>query len=447
MVTIRKYFATFGLAVALTGFGCSRPTPPPVDVTVPPPTAIQAGSDSTEGAIRFLEDKARADPDDFIARNKLVDYYLQRLRETGSVKYLELATRASSESLAAIPAAQNIGGLAAEAQVEFASHEFAAARDHALQLREADPDKLYPLLILGDSLLELGDYGGAADVFRQIEQRGSTSDAGALNAQTRFARLALLQGDPDAARRHFAEALTAAEQMNPAPRETVAWCYWQLGETAFVTGDYAEAERRYADSLTALPDYFRALAGMARVKAAQGDIAGAIAGYERVTRILPDPSFVATLGDLYSISGRDRDAATQYDLVEQIGRLSKLNGVLYNRQLALFRADHDTMGDEAFTSAQREYETRRDIYGADAVAWTALKARRLPEAQSAIADALRLGTRDARLWYHAGMIARAAGDTASARSYLKRALELSPCFDPLQSRVARATLDEMEKGS
>ena len=51
----------------------------------------------------------------------------------------------------------------------------------------------------------------------------------------------------------------------------------------------------------------------------------------------------------------------------------------------------------------------------------------------AIREALRLGTRDARLFYHAGMIALAARDKAAARSYLERALALSPQFDLMQA--------------
>jgi hypothetical protein len=60
--------------------------------------------------------------------------------------------------------------------------------------------------------------------------------------------------------------------------------------------------------------------------------------------------------------------------------------------------------------AKREYETRRDGYGADALAWAALKAGMIDEARQAAKDALRLGTQDAKLSYHAGMVARAAGE-------------------------------------
>jgi tetratricopeptide (TPR) repeat protein len=148
------------------------------------------------------------------------------------------------------------------------------------------------------------------------------------------------------------------------------------------------------------------------------------------------------LGDLYRLSGRDSDAQAQYLLVEKIGKLNEVNGALYNRQLSLFYADHDLKPNDAYTNASREYAVRKDIYGADALAWCALKANKLTEAKTAISAAMRLGTKDARLFFHAGMIARAAGDMNQAREYLKRALELNPQFDPLQASIARRALSE-----
>lgn len=428
----------------LTLGACSAPAgpapePPPV---VPPAVAVPP--DSTDAIIRQLEAMAAANPDDFVARNKLAGYYLQRLRETGNVDLLRLARRAADESLAIVPAEHNTGGLGALAQAEFAAHEFAAARDHARELALAEPGKLGPLLLLADALLELGDYDAAIDAITQIERRGATSPGGYVDIDTRLARLAMLRGRPDDARRHLANALASAHKLVPVPRETVAWCYWQLGETAFATGDYVEAEARYRESLTTYPDYYRGLAGLGRALAARGDMAGAIEHYERVTKMLPDPAFVGTLGDLYAVSGREADAARQYDIVAKMGRLGEAAGVLYDRQLAAFFADHGLEPDRAFEIARREYEARRDVYGADVLAWTALKAGKLDEAKAAIADAMKLGTLDAKLFYHAGMIAQAAGDAAAARRNLERALEISPEFDPLQAREARRALEALK---
>ncbi len=429
----------------LTASGCgdiwsARETSSRAAGTTPAvPAAITLDSDeqAVEATIRFLEARVKSDPEDFSAYNKLAGYYLQRVRETGNVQYLDLAARAARASLASVPVVRNTGGLAALAGVEFASHDFADARDHARQLIELEPGKAYPYGTLGDALLELGDYDGAADAYHTMERK-----AGGINegTETRQAKLATLRGDNAGARRHLVNALALALDLPSPPRETVAWCRWQLGETAFASGDYETAERHYRDALTTFPDYYRAVASLGRVRAARGDLPGAIAQYERATKLLPDPNFVAALGDLYKLAGREREAAAQYELVEQIGHLSALNGALYNRQLALFYADHDLKPAEAYTQAAREYEVRRDIYGADAVAWTALKAGKLDEAQQAMKEALRLNTQDARLLYHAAMIARAAGDETTARDDLRRALALNAQFDPLQAANARNAL-------
>jgi tetratricopeptide (TPR) repeat protein len=411
-------------------------------VPVAPAVAITSDSAAVASAIRFLENRVKLDPEDHIAYNKLGGYYLQRLRETGSLTYLELASKAANASLSVLPPEHNTDGLTVLAQAEYAEHDFAAARDHARRLVELDPGKSYPFHTLGDALLELGDYHGAAAAFDQMERlaagfQGLTSVA----VDQRLSRYAALHGDVDQAARRLSRALNAALAQPDPPRETVAWCYWQLGEIAFSTGQYETAEDYYSRALTAFPDYFRAVAGLGRARAARGDLQGAIAQYEQAVQIVPDPSFVGALGDLYKIAGRDVDAAQQYNLVEQIGRLSKLNGVVYNRQLAIFFADHDINQDEAYQNARREFDVRKDIYGADALAWTALKAGKVDEAQLAIKDALKLGTKDARILYHAGMIARAAGETTVARKYLQQALEISPKFDPLQSDEAVRALE------
>jgi tetratricopeptide (TPR) repeat protein len=125
--------------------------------------------------------------------------------------------------------------------------------------------------------------------------------------------------------------------------------------------------------------FLTSIALLGRILAARGDLNGSIEQYEKAVKLLPDPTFVAALGDIYKLAGRDKDATAQYALVEQIARLSKLNGEIYNRNLALFYADHDMKAEEAYTMALKEFELRKDIYGSDAIAWTALKAGKIPK--------------------------------------------------------------------
>jgi tetratricopeptide (TPR) repeat protein len=412
----------------------ARPAAPslPAAAALPLPAREAA---ATEQAIRFLGNRVRRDPDDHAAQNRLAGYYLLRARATGSRDDLALAFRSARASLRSVGAERNTGGLAVLAQAELATHAFAEARDHAIELTRLVPGRSTPYQTLGDALLEMGEYDQADAAFRQMARRG-----GGVEAETRFARLALLRGDAPLATRRLTTALALARDLSPPPGETIAWCCWQIGEVAFGLGDYTAAERQYRGALAALPDYAPALASLSRVRAARGDLATAIRFGERVVHLRPDDvPFVAALGDLYHLAGREKDAHTQYARIEQIGRENE--GPFLSRSLALFYADHDLRASTAYASAARDYERRRDIFGADTLAWTALKAGKIAHARIAMKAALRLGTQDARLFYHAGLIERAAGDEHAARAYLRRALALSPQFDPLQAATARKALE------
>jgi Flp pilus assembly protein TadD len=102
---------------------------------------------------------------------------------------------------------------------------------------------------------------------------------------------------------------------------------------------------------------------------------------------------------------------------------------------------------EALDLARREQQVRSDIYTHDVLAWALYKNGRASEALAPMKEALRLGTNDARLFFHAGMIHRAIGDAARARDDLARALATNPHFHPLQSEVARRTLEELDAHS
>jgi tetratricopeptide (TPR) repeat protein len=95
---------------------------------------------------------------------------------------------------------------------------------------------------------------------------------------------------------------------------------------------------------------------------------------------------------------------------------------------------------------REELRTRRDVYGYDLLAWSLHKQGRDREAATAMAEALREGTQDAMLFYHAGMIERALGHVELARAHLTRALAINPSFHPTQPAEARAALVVLEGG-
>jgi tetratricopeptide (TPR) repeat protein len=147
---------------------------------------------------------------------------------------------------------------------------------------------------------------------------------------------------------------------------------------------------------------------------------------------------------LYSRAGNLAEAKKQYQLVEYIGMLGHINQVLHNRDLALFYADHDIKLDESLALAQKEFEVRHDIYTWDALAWALYKSGKYQEASDAINNALRPGTRDALLFFHAGMIASRLGQTTQAKARLQEALEINPQFHVIYAAAARQQLQILQ---
>jgi tetratricopeptide (TPR) repeat protein len=123
--------------------------------------------------------------------------------------------------------------------------------------------------------------------------------------------------------------------------------------------------------------------------------------------------------------------------------LGHINQVLHNRDLALFYADHGIKLDEALALAHKEFEVRHDVYTWDALAWALYKNGKYPEASDAMQNALRPGTRDALLLFHAGMIDAALGQTAQAKESLEQALTINPHFHVLYAEEARRQLNQL----
>jgi hypothetical protein len=136
-------------------------------------------------------------------------------------------------------------------------------------------------------------------------------------------------------------------------------------------------------------------------------------------------------------------AATDRSTIEVVARLAGDAAHVYDRGLSLYLSDHGLDPDRAVRLAADELAVRPDIYGHDALAWALLNAGRPAAASAAMAPAVAAGTRDARLWYHAGLIAAANGDTAGARSNLTAALALGPALDPVARDRAEAALDAL----
>jgi tetratricopeptide (TPR) repeat protein len=212
-----------------------------------------------------------------------------------------------------------------------------------------------------------------------------------------------------------------------------------VGNLHLASGDIDAANSAIDRAAAALPDDAMVLAAQARIASARSDDAKAEQLLRRAIELRPLPEYAAALGELLEADGRDAEAREQYALVRATQQLLAANGVDTDIELALFEADH---GDPqtAYEQALAAYARRPGVYGADTLAWAAYRGGRIDEAQRYTSEALRLGSADPSLLYHAGMIALAAGDFATAERHLERALVGEAALPPSYATDARAAL-------
>jgi tetratricopeptide (TPR) repeat protein len=400
------------------------------------PNLLQAQGTRTDNQIAYYQQLLRRNPGNAKALYGLGDALIRKARETGDPGYFNRAEEALQRSLQIAP--KNAGAMRHLAYVFYSRHEFAAAADHARKAINMNPTDGDSYGVLGDALLEVGEYGRAEEAYKKMMALEEN-----LYSYSRLAGLKSMRGDSAGAIVDLERAIAAGKAAKQ-PAESIAWAEWQLGNDHFSLGKLEKAEAFYRQSLTTYPNYYRALAGIAQVRAAQKRFDEAIDLYRKAVAILPMPEYIAALGDVYSKIEKSDEARKQYELVEYIGKLNALNKALYNRELAYFYADHDIKPKEALELAQRELDYRRDIYAYDVVAWNLYKNGKAEEAREAINNALRLGTKDAKLFYHAGMIYHRLGDKPNAQKYLRRALETNPYFHILLADEAARTLKALE---
>ncbi|WP_157610225.1 tetratricopeptide repeat protein [Spirillospora albida] len=401
-----------------------------------PETAVTGASGASPAdpaaSIGRLRRHLRDRPGDAGAWSALGLALVERARTTADPSPYPEAAAALRRSLRLRPDGNDAAhtGLAALAA---ARHDFAAALREADRALAVNPYGARALAVRVDALVELGRYRDAADAAAHAD-----ATRPGIPAFTRLAYVHELLGRPGEARR----VLELAAGSATAPGD-IAYVRTQLGELAWNRGDPEAAGREFAAALRAVPDDLGALDGRARVRAATGDLTGAVRDGEALVARSPLPGRLTWLGELEESRGRGDAARRQYAVAAAWGALAQANGVTPDLETALFAADH---GDRAaaLRAARAEWGRRHAVHVADALAWALHANGEDEEALAYARKATATGYRNASFLYHRGMIQDSLGRRDGARRDLAAALRLNPHFSPLHAARARAALERLD---
>ncbi len=383
----------------------------------------------TAATVARLEGELRVDGRDPDRLSQLGLAYQVRWRETGNPAFLPLSDRALQDALGLRP--KDPTTTLALGTLALIRHDFRGALALGRRARRLAPFAARPYGVVGDALVELGRY---REAFATFDRMASLKPSLASYARVAYARE--LRGDRAGAAAAMRLALDAA---GGSPEPT-AWAHVELAKLALGDGRVGLAQRHARAALAIFPGYAPAFEQLARVEAAQGLLAAAVATARRAVAAVPLPQYVALLGDLLERQGRPAEAARQRATVAAIDRLLAANGLRVDLESAVYRADHAIEPEATVRLARAARAARPSVYGDDALGWALARAGRCAEAGRWLDRALRLGTRDALLSFHRGYAAGCAGDRAAMRAWYHRALDQSPVFSVRWAPVARRAL-------
>jgi tetratricopeptide (TPR) repeat protein len=368
-----------------------------------------------ERRIAVAEAAIARDPGSVRPRVDLAMALAGRARETADPSFYEKAEEALGPVLAQTP--DDYEALRARVWIRLGQHRFAEARDEAQRLQKRAPDDLLVYGFLGDANMELGDYEAAEEALQWMLNLRPGNVAGL----TRGAYFRETIGQVQGALQFMVEAFDRTPVVESEDR---AWILTQIAHLQLSSGGVTEAESSAQRALSLFPGYHYALAQLAAVRTAQGRHDEAAALFSERYQQAPHPENLYDVGRALERAGRKAEAKAAFAIFEQKAVAESQSDDNCNRELIAYYIAHGRAA-EGLRLAEREVGRRQDVHTLDAYAWALQANGRVSAARKTIEKALAVGTKDARVLYHAGAIAARAGDRAAARKHLDEAARVN----------------------
>jgi tetratricopeptide (TPR) repeat protein len=346
-----------------------------------------------------MEGRLKSQPHDLGAAVLLSDALLRQARATNDARPANRASDVLKAVLADEPGQYD--ALRMLGAIHLSQHKFHEALDDATRARDQRPGDAWNYGVIGDALIELGEYDKAFEAFdRMMSLRPSAT----AYARTAYARE--LRGEMTEALEAMRLAFSAAPPQDP---EAQAWYATQLGELLLKMGRVADADREFRRAVFVYPNYPLAVIGQGKVKVARGEPDEALTIFLEQLKRTQTLDLAARIGDLYAERGDTAQAERYYQMAEDVAGPAIAQT---EANLALFLAERGRKLSDAVTIAETVARTRHDIFTDDALAWAYFKVGRIAEAQAASTRAVRTGTKDDRILSHAARIREAAASRA-----------------------------------
>ena len=376
-----------------------------------------------------------SNPGDAGAYTALGAALCRQAEETYNTTLYAEADRALDKALLISP--DNFEAKRARVCIELGRHEFAQARQQAMILNKRIPDDIMVYGLLVDANSALGNYAEAEDAAQWMLKLRPGNTPAFLHA----ADLREVFGEQEGALQLLKLVLDASSPADVNGRTAVLT---QMARVDVEIGDLTSADSAAESALSLQPQDAHALLVMAQIRMLQGRAVDAVQLTRRSYKSNPQTQTLYALGCALIKAGMENDAKNTFIEFEQRAITRSPQPYNANRELIFYYADYAQNLTKALNIAEMEVAQRHDVYTLDAYAWALYKNGRYADAKREMGMALKVGIREAPVFYHAGQIELALGNTLEARRFFHAAVDLKSISSE-EANVALASLQPEAK--